>query len=310
MAICRKCGAKLIEGDKVCQRCGTPVRQYKAMRRVSKTTPTSKSGASRGSYSRRRPSEGRSSRVLIPIVAVVLVAIVVIVVIAAAGNDSDGTQSGTTASLPDSTPTPTPSPTAEPIEYTFHGVGDHLTAPFELRDGLLIMELQHEGASNFIVSVLAEDGDQWELSVNMIGDYSGDRVHSIHEGSVWGLEPGMHRLEIEADGAWDITLEQPVFTEGRSLPYEFHGVGDEVSRVLVLDAGTIPVTLSHTGSSNFIVWAFSVDGSNAELLVNEIGDYEGTVALSVHSGSLIGLEPGLHVISVEADGSWAISLGE
>ena len=118
MAICRKCGAKLVEGDKFCRQCGSPVRQYKATRRVSRTPPTSKSGASRESYSKRRPSGGRSSRVLIPIVAVVLVAIVVIVVIAAAGNGSDGTPSGTTASIstptPTLAPTPTPPPTSTP----------------------------------------------------------------------------------------------------------------------------------------------------------------------------------------------------
>ena len=137
MAICRKCGAKLVEGDKVCRQCGTPVRQYKATRRVSKTPPTSKSGASRGSYSKRQPSGGRSNRVLIPIIAIVLVAIVVIVVIAVAGNGSDGTPSGTTAtptptSTPKPTSTPTPTPTPTPIP-SIAGIGDTLSEyPWEI----------------------------------------------------------------------------------------------------------------------------------------------------------------------------------
>jgi hypothetical protein len=55
-----------------------------------------------------------------------------------------------------------------------------------------------------------------------------------------------------------------------------------------------PATLTHSGSSNFIVraWGFP----DRDLLVNEIGNYAGTVLVA----------PGLYAWDISADGSWTI----
>lgn len=59
-------------------------------------------------------------------------------------------------------------------------------------------------------------------------------------------------------------------------------------------------TIAHRGSSNFAVKSIAADGSSNGLLVNEIGNYAGTVlfdtSISEHSVAF----------DVEADGSWTI----
>jgi hypothetical protein len=39
------------------------------------------------------------------------------------------------------------------------------------------------------------------------------------------------------------------------------------------------VTFTHSGSSNFAVWAVDGSGKQIDLLVNEIGPYSGTVLM-------------------------------
>ncbi len=123
------------------------------------------------------------------------------------------------------------------------------------------------------------------------------------------MKPGQYRVEIKASGLWSLNIRQLVYTTGQSTPHVFSGSGDGISTVLDLKAGTIPVTLTHFGNSNFIVYVMNASGQDNELLVNEIGNYSGSVALRVQSGGILNLPPGLHIIAVQADGSWTISLG-
>jgi hypothetical protein len=196
------------------------------------------------------------------------------------------------------------------VEYTFSGTGDMLTQVFDLRAGLVVLVVRHQGASNFVVQIHAEDGERTELAVNTIGGYSGIRLHPVSAGSFIGLRPGQHRLQITADGDWETVVSQPVFTEGKAPPQQFSGIGDGTVDIITLSAGVVPVYAKHSGSSNFVVQVFGVDGKKQDLLVNTIGTYEGTTALRIQRGALIGLEPGLHAIAIQADGPWAIRVGE
>jgi hypothetical protein len=54
-------------------------------------------------------------------------------------------------------------------------------------------------------------------------------------------------------------------------------------------------TLQHTGTSNFVVYAYTSSG--AELLVDEIGAYNGEVLLP--AGTLL--------LEVTADGAWTVA---
>lgn len=302
MAICRKCGGKLVEGDKVCRRCGAPVRQYKATRRVSRTPPASKSGASRGSYSKRRASGGRSGRVLIPIVVVVLVAIVIIVVIAAAGNGSDGTQSGTTASIstptPTLAPTPTPTPTVtqtpmatpEPVNLT--GTGQEATSKFHLNQGLAIFEMTHDGQSNFAIWLLDNQANKVELLVNEIGPFDGSKAVGISQ-------EGDYLLDLAADGYWTVVITQPAPLSDLEPPLTLSGNAQQASDLFRLSQGLVTFQMKHDGQSNFAIWLMDSQGSLVELLVNEIGAFDGSKAVGIG-------QDGIFILDISADGNWTI----
>ena len=210
-------------------------------------------------------------------------------------------------SAPTSTPLPEPTSTPEPVELT--GRGDTLTSVFNLGEGLLFIEATHGGSSNFIVQVLPEDGSP-ELSVNTIGSYSGRRGHAVSGNSIIGLKPGPHRVEVKADGQWSLKIWQPGWSSGQQPPITQEGRGDWIIAPVQLDSGTTPASFTHNGGSNFIVSIVSIDGENTDLLINEIGAYEGTVAIRAQRAAFIGLEPGIHVIIIQADGDWTAQIGE
>ena len=59
-------------------------------------------------------------------------------------------------------------------------------------------------------------------------------------------------------------------------------------------------TVTHDGSSNIALWSVDENGQDIDLLVNEIGGYEGEVALN------FGEDPA--ALRIEADGDWTIDL--
>lgn len=176
----------------------------------------------------------------------------------------------------------------EPFEFS--GTGDTVTDNFGLDTGLAILELEHTGASNFIVEINNSAGTQSELMVNEIGNYSGTTLTSIDISDEY-------YLEVEADGSWEGTLTQMIPKDNPDIPETFTGQGDEVIFV-DMEPGNIRFDMSHEGQSNFIVTV-----NDQHLLANDIGVYEGSATQPVQ-------DTGTYVISVEADGKWSISLEE
>jgi hypothetical protein len=116
--------------------------------------------------------------------------------------------------------------------------------------------------------------------------------------------------EVQADGPWQILLEQPIFPSAESPPLELAGTGDMFEGPILLPRGTTPVQIAHQGQANFIVEVYSIDGERRELLVNTIGNYDDSSALRGQENPLLGLEPGPHIVVIRADGTWTIRLGE
>jgi hypothetical protein len=65
------------------------------------------------------------------------------------------------------------------------------------------------------------------------------------------------------------------------------------------------VSMSHGGEHNFIVRILLTDGADSDYLSNEIGDYDGTVALPVNRSGHGTLAPGQYGLEVMADGEWS-----
>ena len=74
-------------------------------------------------------------------------------------------------------------------------------------------------------------------------------------------------------------------------------MGDQVIKLRKPVKGLKKVAFTHNGTSNFIVKAVDRKG-DTDLLVNEIGAYEG-------SGRI---PPGTRYLSIKADGDWTYSI--
>ncbi|SFS11336.1 TM2 domain-containing protein [Agrococcus baldri] len=171
--------------------------------------------------------------------------------------------------------------TFEPV--TRQGSGDSIV---ELPAGAGIVTASHNGSANFIVQVLdASNGSTGDLLVNTIGAYSGTAVYGV---SAFG--EGV-RLQVTADGAWELTIA-PVASAPELAA---SGSGDGVF-LYGGDAGAAAIT--HDGAANFIVQQHSDDFLTMGLLVNDIGAYSGTVPIGA----------GPSVVTVMADGGWTIAV--
>lgn len=62
------------------------------------------------------------------------------------------------------------------------------------------------------------------------------------------------------------------------------------------------VTITHSGDSNFAVKTLTAEGQWSDLLVNEIGDYSGTVAFNLSRRD----KP--RYLEIVADGSWKVTI--
>lgn len=241
----------------------------------------------------------KKKRFILPLI---LLAIIVIIIVAnlGGGDDSVDTPTGTVEnSAPadegagDEAPAeePAPEPAANPYEgeygtfetITQSGTGDAvIPLPAEVTAG--VVTSTHTGSANFIVGGLDSSNQPTTDSiVNAIGNYSGTAPLGLFD-----LGNPSTSLQVQADGAWTVTIS-PIAT-APALPAS--GTGDGVF-LYDGEAGTWAIT--HAGSSNFIV--SQVAGLFPGSLVNEIGDYSGTVPVVA----------GPSVITIMADGTWTIT---
>lgn len=187
-----------------------------------------------------------------------------------------------------STPVPTPSP------ISLSGSGEEATDFFNLERGLVKITMKHDGDSNFIVWLLDSDGDRVDLLANEIGSFSGSHYLGIKSA-------GKYLLNIDADGKWTIKIEQPRYASASSVPMTLTGKGDKASDPVYLDKGLVRFKMTHDGDSNFIIWLFDSKGNSEDLLVNEIGEFDGSQALRIPSS-------GVYVLDITADGNWKVEM--
>lgn len=167
---------------------------------------------------------------------------------------------------------------------TQSGAGDNLIT---LPEGVTaaMVTATHDGGMNFVVNALNADNETTgDLLVNTIGAYAGTTVYGFNAFSE------ATSLQITADGNWTITIA-PLST---APALAASGTGDAV---YLYDGSAGKLTATHSGSMNFIVQEETDATFSIGLLINDIGDYSGTVPLS----------SGPSVISVKADGAWTLA---
>jgi hypothetical protein len=184
---------------------------------------------------------------------------------------------------------PAPPPPGSFVPFTVSGNGNDVINFRIPGDVPAVLDLTHDGSSNFIVWSLDSSFSMIDLLVNEIGSYQGRRM--VHGG--WFSAPELVRhLDIDADGAWSITARPMSAT--RSMTSSLNGTGDDI---VTYDGSAPTLTSTHNGTSNYIVWGYESNGSIAGLIVNEIGAYSGTDVIPA----------GTRIFDVSADGNWTFA---
>ena len=179
----------------------------------------------------------------------------------------------------------------EDLTTTIEGSSDMGTDALQLERGFAVVESSYNGSSNFAVTLQNAQGQMIDLLVNEIGEYSGKSF-------VWIEDTGDYYLNINGNqGNWIIKVMQYRPLEVANLPGDIKGTGDDVV-FFEVDKGSYQISFSHNGDSNFAVTVNKVD-----LLVNEIGNYEGSQRYSFEESSI-------YVFVVTADGDWSINVKE
>ncbi|MGB9927621.1 MAG: YncE family protein [Methanosarcina sp.] len=175
------------------------------------------------------------------------------------------------------------------------GQGTKATSTFKLKEGLYKFNMQHDGSSNFIVWLIdGKSGKEIELLANEIGSFNGS--HAV------GIESdGDYVLNINADGNWKVTTEQPTQAAIQSIPLTLQGNGHKASQIFYLEPGMKRFEMKHAGSSNFIIWLMDDQGNEIDLVANEVGNFNGSKAVSI-------TQSGNYLLNIDADGNWEVSI--
>lgn len=202
----------------------------------------------------------------------------------------------TTTRTPTTTPTTTePAEAEEPEPQSFEGSGSSVESGINVEGGLVVVELTHDGDSNFQAQLINSDGDP-EYLTNAIGDYDG-RV-AIY------APAGEYKLDIEADGDWTATVRQPRFSEAdvdSASDITAEGSQHDYIGPLSFDGGET-VIVHAEGEGHLAVWLTDHRGEKVDLLANDIAPYESE---SVVTDSGVGL------IVIETDrADWRIEIRE
>lgn len=177
--------------------------------------------------------------------------------------------------------------------FTISGSGSEVVSLSVPGDGGAIVDFTHNGSSNFAVWSLDASLGDIDLLVNEIGPYSGRRGLNVGHFS-FGERDVVRHLEIDADGAWSATVRP--LSQATAVGSALNGSGDDYVRF----TAPTPVTLrsTHNGSSNFSIVAHEPSGAYGDLLVNEIGAYNGTDPVP----------RGTKFLDVGADGDWTLGV--
>lgn len=148
----------------------------------------------------------------------------------------------------------------------------------------IIMDITYSGSSNFIIYTVDSEGETVDLLVNEIGAYTGTQTDYLDFADVT-------MLSIQSSGDWSIT-----FKPMASMPELVSGAENSGDGVYYISTDSLTkLTITNSGDGNFIIRGIGL--SSSSLLVNEIGDYEGTVVWTEEESFLI----------VTSEGNWTVS---
>ena len=185
---------------------------------------------------------------------------------------------------PADTAAPVPTKTEPPKWIELSGNGADVV-DLQKWDGPAVAEISYSGGSNFAIVNYDDNGERIDLLVNTIGKYEGLIPLDFMDGE------RTTRLEIDAEGPWKITMKPFLPSNVNVMTSDtYQGKGDDIVYATDLDV----VKAKANGDSNFVIWSYGDSGR--DLVVNEIGPWEGKVIIP----------KGTFLLVVNAEGTWSV----
>ncbi len=191
-----------------------------------------------------------------------------------------------------STATPTLTPTPTPVPIALAGRGQQASSKFDLNEGLTVFSMTHTGQSNFAIWLMDSQGNSVDLLVNEIGPFDGSKAVGVRR-------TGTYLLDVSADMDWTVLITQPPASTDLEPPFTLAGRGQQASALFNLTSGLTMFRMEHDGQSNFAIWLMDSRGNSVDLLVNEIGPFDGSIAVGIR-------QPGAFLLDISADGEWSV----
>lgn len=174
-------------------------------------------------------------------------------------------------------PSARPQP-AEAASASFSGHGTTTTGLFTLGTGLLIAHATHNGQQSFSIELLSSSGSHVAYLATEDGSVNVQTATNIRSA-------GTYLLNIDADGDWTITLDQPHPTSAPGLPRSFNGHGTNITSFVLMRTGLVTFRMTHNGQHFYSFELLDVDGNTVDFLSYGIGAFNGSHATGItHDG--------------------------
>jgi hypothetical protein len=173
---------------------------------------------------------------------------------------------------------------AIPGAPSFKGAaGSTMVGPIPLNAGLTVLRAQHNGTENFGATLfLPAVGETAQQSYDL-GDFSDfaapfNLIGAVKAaGVVVSTTPGDHYLIVNATGAWQISVEQPLPENVTPVAKTtFSGKGQDVSPYFTLPDGISTITVQ-TASTSLYAWLYHLDDLGGEPVEAGIDVYDGRI---------------------------------
>ena len=203
--------------------------------------------------------------------------------------------------------TPTSTTISSTPSEVITGQGDSVIN-CQLRSGKTVIELTHQGDSNFSIWLHDDEGGR-DLLVNEIGVYSGGRLISADDELRSSLSPGPCLLEITADGDWSLTRVQgelvfyaPSEQQSENTDTTPTEISTSADLVAYAKGSIAEVRADYSGGTGFI---FDVEGDTAFIATNhhvidDANDVSVRIGARTYGALVLGWDSALDVAVLSA----------
>lgn len=210
-----------------------------------------------------------------------------------AGSDTEAeAATGATTETPANT---TAASSGGGFSKTFTGNGTSTVEGLTLSPGPVTAEFSVNSEGYYNVTLVTLEGKSYQDVYLIDGIMSGEgsQVKTVSVG-------GGYNLNVDIDGDWKLTIEQPTNPQPKSLPIEASGNGMDYLGPFEF-GGPTTFQGSHSGEANFIVDAIPVDPSAMRTIVfNKLGQFDGEITRRIN---------GTAYLNIVADDEWTLSTG-